>query len=33
MVGIEYKTLRDQKVHRLKKLDNYVKKQEEISEW
>ncbi|XP_048736383.2 chromodomain-helicase-DNA-binding protein 1-like isoform X3 [Ostrea edulis] len=28
-----YKTLRDQKVHGLKKLDNYVRKQEEINEW
>ncbi|XP_062610883.1 chromodomain-helicase-DNA-binding protein 1-like isoform X1 [Saccostrea cucullata] len=28
-----YKTLKEQKVHGLKKLDNYVKKQEEIREW
>ncbi|KAK3096752.1 hypothetical protein FSP39_002924 [Pinctada imbricata] len=28
-----YKTLKEQKVHGLKKLDNYIKKQEEIKEW
>ena len=28
-----YKTLKEQKVHGLKKLDNYIKKQEEIREW
>lgn len=28
-----YKTLKEQKVHGLKKLDNYVKKQDEIREW
>ncbi|XP_034324831.2 chromodomain-helicase-DNA-binding protein 1 isoform X1 [Magallana gigas] len=28
-----YKTLKEQKVHGLKKLDNYIKKQDEIREW